>query len=85
MSLPVKTLDPRLTQLDQVLAGPEALTWLVVQIHVESWGLTTSATESLIATAYHPVATIAGETVYLHDGAAREPPATESLTPEETP
>ena len=29
-SLPVKTLDPRLTQLDQVLAGPEAPTWLVV-------------------------------------------------------
>lgn len=43
-SLPVKTLDPELTQLNQVLAGPRAPTWLVVSHQVASWGLATSTT-----------------------------------------
>lgn len=75
-SLPVKTLDPQLTELNSVLAGPDAPTWLVVTHRIDSWGLATDATQTLVERDYHPVATIAGVTVYLRDGVHRDPLST---------
>ncbi len=73
-SLPAKTLDPKLTQLDTVLSGPRAPTWLVTGPTVRSWGLQTSATADLIVRRYRDVATICGHSIYLHDGVDRPVP-----------
>jgi hypothetical protein len=73
-SLPIKTLDPRLQELDAVLRGGKAPTWLVVTHHVASWGLDSAQTGALIASEYHPVAELHGETVYLLDSAVRTTP-----------
>lgn len=74
-SLPIKTLDPRLTGLDAVLSGPAAPTWVVVSHDVASWGLNARDTQRLIDTDYRPVAQIDGQTVYLHDGSDRVAPS----------
>ncbi|MCD9197360.1 ArnT family glycosyltransferase [Aeromicrobium wangtongii] len=73
-SLPVKTLDPRLTELDSLLAGPDAPTWLLVTDRIRSWGLDTSRTRRLIAARYHRVARHNGHTIFLLDGVRRPPP-----------
>jgi hypothetical protein len=73
-SLPIKTLDPQLAGLDAVLRGEQAPTWLVVTHHVASWGLDAAQTQALIASQYHPVAELHGETVYLIDSAVRTTP-----------
>lgn len=73
-SLPVKTLDPRLSELDRVLVGPAAPTWLLTGRSVRSWGLTTAGTASIIARDYRRVNTICGRTIYLRDGVDRPPP-----------
>jgi hypothetical protein len=78
-SLPVKTLDPRLVELDRVLAGRDAPTWLVTRRSVRSWGLETGETQAIIARDYQHVQTICGRRVYLHAGAVRlrpSPPST---------
>ncbi|MEP7092399.1 MAG: hypothetical protein ABI776_20025, partial [Nocardioidaceae bacterium] len=48
-SLPLKTLDPQLHQLDTVLTGPDAPTWFVTWAHVSSWGVDSTATGQLLA------------------------------------
>lgn len=63
-SLPIKTSDPHLTELDAVLAGPQAPTWLVTGDSVASWGLSTTATQHLIDQRYRTVNTICGRTVH---------------------
>lgn len=73
-SLPVKTLDPHLTELDAVLSGPEAPTWLLTGRSVRSWGLTTASTASIIRRDYREVDTICGRTVYLRDAIDRPAP-----------
>lgn len=73
-SLPVKTLDPRLSELDSVLVGPDAPTWLVTGPSVRSWGLTTQATTTIIRHDYRRVDTVCGRTIYLRDGVDRPTP-----------
>ena len=73
-SLPIKTLDPRLEELDAVLRGGRSPTWLVVTHRVASWGLDSAHTAALIASEYHPVAALNGETIYLLDTAVRATP-----------
>ena len=73
-SLPVKTIDPRLTQLDAVLAGPAAPTWFVIRKHVRSWGLDTARTSWILAQDYHRVGRICGHTIFLRNGLERPVP-----------
>ncbi|NRQ51085.1 hypothetical protein [Aeromicrobium stalagmiti] len=73
-SLPVKTLDPSLTELDAVLAGPDAPTWLVTGRSIRSWGLDTDATAALVARDYRKVSTVCDRTIYLRNGTDRAAP-----------
>lgn len=75
-SLPTKVLDPDLTGLDRVLRGPEAPTWFVVRGGLRSWGLSTSATATLLHDGYHRVARLCDASVYLRDGLDRPVPTT---------
>lgn len=77
-SLPIKTLDPQLTELDAVLDGPSAPTWLVTGRSVRSWGLDTHGVEATIAGRYQRVARMCGRTIYLLDGLDRATPTTTS-------
>ena len=73
-SLPVKTLDPSLTELDAVLSGSDAPTWLVTSRSVHSWGLRTAGTAAIVARDYRKVDTICDRTIYLRDGTDRATP-----------
>ncbi|MCW2839809.1 MAG: hypothetical protein JWR55_1292 [Aeromicrobium sp.] len=73
-SLPVKTLDPSLTELDTVLSGPDAPTWLVTSRSVRSWGLKTTKTADVIARDYRKIGTICDRIIYLRDGIDRAAP-----------
>ncbi len=73
-SLPVKTLDPRLTSLDAVLTGPTPPTWFVTWSHVRSWGLETAGTESILAEDYTKVGAVCGHAIYLRAGVDRPVP-----------
>lgn len=74
-SLPLKTLEPRLTLLEETLNGPTAPTWLVTWYRLSSWGLDSRAVEQTVGAHYHPVATLCGHTVYLHNGVDRPTPS----------
>jgi len=73
-SLPVKTIDPRLTQLDAVLRGPAPPTWFVIRKHVHSWGLDTAQTGVILDHDYHRVARLCGHTIFLRNGVDRPTP-----------
>jgi hypothetical protein len=73
-SLPVKTLDPRLTDLDSVLAGPTAPTWFVAWHHVRTWGLETARTSSILARDYRLAGTVCGRTIYVRADVDRPAP-----------
>jgi len=75
-SLPVKTLDPRLTELDSVLSGPDAPIWLVTGPSVRSWGLSTQHVSATIARDYREVQTICDRSVYLRSNIQRAVPKT---------
>jgi hypothetical protein len=77
-SLPVKTNDPQLNQLDTVLTGPTAPTWFVTWGHLPSWGLDTANTDAILAQDYHVTGQICGRTVYLRNGVDRPAPSTVS-------
>jgi len=72
-SLPVKTLDPKLHELNTVLEGPTAPTFLVTT-NLSSWGLDSAATRAIVARDYRVWARICGRTVYLHKGVDRVAP-----------
>jgi len=73
-SLPVKTLDPQLTGLDDVLTGPAGPTWVVVWRHVPSWGLDTARTSTILAHDYRRTGTVCGRTIYLRADVDRPAP-----------
>ena len=73
-SLPVKTIDPQLTQLDAVLRGPEPPTWFVIRKHVHSWGLDTAQTGLILDHDYHRVARLCGHAIFLRNGVDRPTP-----------
>jgi hypothetical protein len=83
-SLPLKTLDPRLRVLDDVLRGPAAPTWFVRWGRFRTWGVHSGATARLVAERYHPVAGLAGTTVYLRDGVRRPVPVLSSVPTDST-
>lgn len=73
-SLPAKTLDPDLAELDRVLSGPQAPTWIVTGRTVATWGLRTADTARIIGHDYRHVATVCHRRVYLRDGVSRPAP-----------
>ena len=77
-SLPIKTLDPQLSELNLVLSGPRAPTWFVAWNKIRSWGLQSGTVESTVQREYRPVARICGRTIYLRNGINRPTPQTQA-------
>lgn len=75
-SLPARTLDPQLSELDAVLSGPSAPTWFVTWTDVGTWANHGggAVTARALAVEYKPVARVDGHTVYLHRGVERGAP-----------
>jgi hypothetical protein len=75
-SLPIRTLDPRLSLLHAVLTDPgRAPTWVVGWDGLHTWGLDRDhAVESALTDGYRRVATVCGHPVWLRDGVARALP-----------
>jgi hypothetical protein len=67
-SLPSRTLDPHMTLLRSILAGPEAPTWIVVRGSGTMHRLDDSGVRSLIEERYHVVGSICGRLIYLQRG-----------------
>jgi hypothetical protein len=74
-SLPIRARDPRLTVLGNVLAAPDAPTWLVEWNPVDTWGLDSrGAVAHVIARDYRSVGPVCGVPVYLRQDDARALP-----------
>ncbi len=75
-SLPARTLDPKLVELDTLLSGPRRPTWFVTWRDVSTWGFHGggAATARELAEHYYPVAKVDGHTIYLHRGVQRAVP-----------
>ncbi len=64
-SLPVRVRDPELHGLADVLAGPDAPTWLVVSGRsLNSWGVDGAAAKPYLRARYDKAATAGRFTVY---------------------
>jgi hypothetical protein len=79
-SLPVRTLDPKLSLLLETLAGPDAPTWVVRWDPDYFWGLDpTGRVDATLAARYRSVGTVCGHPVWLLNGVDRQlaarPPA----------
>jgi 4-amino-4-deoxy-L-arabinose transferase-like glycosyltransferase len=71
-TLPMRTLDPHLTELQSVLRGPSAPTWVVAWGDLDPWNIDARDGARLaLATHYRRVADVCGKAVYLHDGVHR--------------
>jgi hypothetical protein len=70
-SLPSRTLDPDLTLLRGVLAGPDAPTWIVVRGTHTAGLLGARGIEPLIAERYRPFGTVCARSIYLLRGLTR--------------
>jgi hypothetical protein len=73
-ALPVRVLDPDLRDLQSVLTGPEAPTWLVTGHGVGGWGLRSGDLAAVVRRDYRPVADVCGRVVRLRDGVDRPVP-----------
>lgn len=51
-SLPMRTLDPDLRQLHRILRGPDAPTWVVTWVPLDSWGLPGHKVERVLEERY---------------------------------
>ena len=72
-SLPSRTLDPRLTLLRGILAGPEAPTWVIVRGKHTTRLLESRGMQSLIDARYQLVGAVCTRYVYLLRGVTRPP------------
>ncbi len=73
-SLPMRTLDPDLTELRAVLSGPQAPTWFVMWVPPTDWGGTGEVLEPLLAERYRPHGVACGDKpVYLRADVERPP------------
>jgi len=72
-TLPMRTLDPHLSQLRAVLRSPHAPTWVVAWGDLDPWRIDAHGlTRRTLAQHYEPVADVCGHVVYLHDGLRRD-------------
>jgi hypothetical protein len=72
-SLPTRTLDPDLTLMRGVIAGPEAPTWVVVRGRHTTAMLEAHGVQRLIDARYRLVGTVCTRYVYLRQGVSRPP------------
>ncbi|MCW2785529.1 MAG: hypothetical protein JWP74_2046 [Marmoricola sp.] len=72
-SLPSRTLDPDMTLLRGVLAGPSAPTWIVVRGSGTATRLSDGGAMQLIKSRYHVEDSICGRVIYLLRGVVRPP------------
>jgi len=71
-SLPMRTLDPDLEQLTALLAGPDAPTWFVEGVTLDSWDLPGHEALGLVlAERYDSIGEVCGEPVWLRVDADR--------------
>lgn len=63
-SLPIRVRDPHLVQLEHVLRGPDAPTWLLASDDLRTWGVSSSGAYSAVTHRYRTAATVDGYTVY---------------------
>lgn len=70
-SLPVRTLDPDLTRLSEVMAGDDRPEWFVDWSGVRSWGVDPTRIQLQLSRSYVKVAEICGRAVYLAAGEQR--------------
>lgn len=63
-SLPIRVRDPQLTQLEHVLRGADAPTWLLASDDLQTWGVSSAGAFTIVSHRYHAVATVDGYTVY---------------------
>lgn len=76
-TLPMRTLDPRLSTLRAVLSGPRAPTWIVLGHSLDPWNIDAHGqTRRTLAEHYRVVARVCGRRVLLHDGVLRSLPPT---------
>jgi hypothetical protein len=76
-SLPVRVRDPHLVQLDFVLRGPDAPTWLLATNDLATWGITSTTADAIVDHDYEAVAIVDGYTVYhlQHTGHRQQGPS----------
>jgi hypothetical protein len=71
-SLPMRTLDPDQARLRATLAGPDAPTWVVQVLGLDSWHIDQhELLAGLLASRYHLAATICGRDIWLRDDQPR--------------
>lgn len=75
-SLPADTLDPRLEELNGVLAGPDAPTWVVVRDDIARNRLAADGAYQIIEQRYRRHGTLCERQVWLLDGLERAEPRT---------
>ncbi len=63
-SLPVRVRDPDLAQLQAVLNGPDAPTWLLASRDLETWGVAAGPAFDEVMEHYVPTANVEGFTIY---------------------
>ncbi|WP_229053442.1 glycosyltransferase family 39 protein [Aeromicrobium sp. Leaf350] len=64
-SLPIRVRDPQLTELVDVLRGPDAPTWVVEWSDFDTWAVDAEELKIAVADRYRPVATPCGHVVWL--------------------
>jgi hypothetical protein len=71
-TLPMRVLDPQLEHLRELLAGPDAPTFVLVPSPLDPWGIDPHGhLQHTIDRHYREVATVCGSPVYLRDGVNR--------------
>ena len=63
-SLPVRVRDPHLVQLERVLRGPDAPTWLLASDDLRTWGVSSASAFSAVSHRYRASGAVDGYTVY---------------------
>ncbi|MEG9225452.1 hypothetical protein [Aeromicrobium sp. Sec7.5] len=74
-SLPIRVRDPELTDLIEVLRGPEAPAWVVEWSDFDTWAVDASALKIVVDDRYRAVAAPCGHVVWLRDDLDRAPVA----------
>jgi hypothetical protein len=70
-TLPMQVRDPRLAQVDALLSGPDAPTWVVLADQVQVWGLDVTHLKQTFAKHYVPVRRACGMGIYLRKDVSR--------------
>ncbi len=82
-SLPLRTLDPQLTQLVREINGPTPPVWVVEWADFNTWGLDQAGDLSAAVDGhYREVQTVCGVHIFLHDAVRRSLPPAPSCPPE---